>query len=148
MKKNLLALLLFTLIGACKKKNTETPSPTSLPQSETLSADFEAFYEKFHADSLYQLQHISFPLKGLPMGVDSMTLANGYYFLPQYWVLQHKVDFSDGQYQRKIQLLGENIVTETIIQADGHYAMQRRFAKTSNDWSLIYYVAMNPVQPN
>jgi hypothetical protein len=145
MQKQFLMLFLFASFLACKKKETNTTS--NAPQTINLPADFEAFYEKFHTDSLYQLQHISFPLKGVPMGADSMSLANGYYFQPEYWVLQHKVDFSDGKYTRDFQLLGENIVTETIMQTDEPYGMQRRFAKMGNEWSLIYYVAMNQVRP-
>ncbi|MEY4904094.1 MAG: hypothetical protein RLZZ292_1909 [Bacteroidota bacterium] len=144
MQKQFLMFFLFASFLACKKKETNTTN--NAPQTVNLPTDFEAFYEKFHTDSLYQLQHISFPLKGVPMGADSMSLANGYYFQPEYWVLQHKVDFSDGKYTRDFQLLGENIVTETIMQTDEPYGMQRRFAKLGNEWSLIYYVAMNQVR--
>ncbi len=145
MQKQFLILVLFVSFWACKKKESNLTS--NAPQTVVLPSDFEAFYEKFHTDSLYQLQHISFPLKGIPMGADSLSLAKGYYFLPEYWVLQHKVDFSDGKYTRDFQLLGENIVTETILQTDEPYGMQRRFAKMGTEWSLIYYVAMNPVRP-
>jgi hypothetical protein len=55
-------LLILLLHQGCKPKATVTenePSEEAVP--DTLPDDFVEFYDKFHTDSAYQLEHIIFP---------------------------------------------------------------------------------------
>ena len=36
-----------------------------------LPEDFVAFYERFLQDSLYQMEHINFPLEGIPDNISN-----------------------------------------------------------------------------
>lgn len=145
MKKTLFitSFLCSILIFACKKKeskpNTSTETMISLP------ADFRAFYENFHTDSLYQIRHTAFPLKGLPINADSLTLASDNFFHEEKdWKMQRAIDFSQGEFIQTMIPLTDRIITERILKADNQFGIERRFAKLSDgEWNLIYYCAPN-----
>ena len=59
-----LSILFLLSLGACKTESSE--SPDVVPEAVELPQDFLDFYEEFHADTLFQLNHISFPLSGKP----------------------------------------------------------------------------------
>jgi hypothetical protein len=133
--------VLLLLAFGCKKKNSIPASPdmANLPQ------EFRRFYDKFHADSVYQLKHIQFPLQGLPSDVDSATLVDkDFYFTQDVWKLHQLVDFNTGEFSQSIKPLTERMVVEQIFKSDNSFAIERRFAKLSdNEWYLIYYIAPN-----
>ena len=64
--------LIILFLTDCKRKD-----PVLKGQVQGLPDDFVAFYEKFHADSAYQMAHIQFPLEGYPAQADSSVLAKG-----------------------------------------------------------------------
>jgi hypothetical protein len=140
MKKTLFFLFLLSPIIACKKKEAvETAQMTKLPD------DFREFYQKFHADSVYQHQHIQFPIQGLPSDVDSATVAeNDFYFTEDVWKNHVAVDFSKGEFSQDLLLISDRMVRERIYKTDNTYGLERRFAKLSDEqWYLIYYIAPN-----
>lgn len=107
-----------------------------------LPADFASFLDRFSKDSLYQMAHISFPLSGLPAYADSMTVAeSNFKYYPEDWVM-HKPFSGQNNFEQNFQIAGEGLVIERIGNKDG-FSMQRRFAKLSNEWHLIYYAAIN-----
>jgi hypothetical protein len=61
-------LILFFLstlsIVALSCKNGAKDPAEKVVKPEDLPADFQAFYQRFHADSAYQMSHIEWPLKG------------------------------------------------------------------------------------
>jgi len=133
------------------KKVTEGKAPAfqnteiSQQDSERLPEDFEAFYLKFHGDSLYQLDHIIFPLRGLPTNADSLTVTTGnFQWQKEGWNLHQPFNSNKGAYTREFLNLGD-VITEEIYTKDG-FGMQRRFMKTDDDWFLIYYSAMNKMR--
>ena len=142
MTKEKFFILLISLISflACKQKvDTNTTEMKPLPE------DFRTFYEKFHTDSMYQISHISFPLKGLPSNADSSVLRQDtFHFRANDWQMHRSVDFSTGEFVQSIAQIGDIIVTEHIIKSDNTFGIERRFAKLSDgQWYLIYYVAPN-----
>jgi hypothetical protein len=136
-----IAILSIFLLACKKKADTNTVEMAPLP------ADFKAFYESFHADSLYQLKHIHFPLQGLPTNADSATVASQrFYHEEKDWVMHHPVDFSTGEFSQKFAIvLPDKMIEEYIIKSDNTLGIQRRFAKIDNEWNLIYYVAPNRI---
>jgi hypothetical protein len=134
-----LGVCLISLLACKAKTDTNTAAMKPLP------ADFRDFYEKFHNDSLYQISHIAFPLKGLPINVDSAMIAQDtFHFSLNDWRMHHPVDFGQGEFVQIITPMADVLITERIIKSDNTFGIERRFAKLSNnEWSLIYYVAPN-----
>ena len=111
--------------------------------NESLPSDFLAFYQRFHDDSLYQLEHIIFPLQGIPAEADSATILDGKFrWQKENWVMHHPFENAEGQFARSLKKISDEMVIENITVA-GQYGMQRRFSKSGDDWYLIYYAGMN-----
>ncbi len=132
------------------KKITEGTPPQSenidaLPSEEDrLPEDFETFYLQFHKDSLYQVEHVLFPLQGLPAQADSLVKLNGnFQWEKEDWSMHKPFSSNNGEFTRDFLDMG-NIITEDIYTKEG-FGMQRRFMKSNGDWFLIYYSAMNQV---
>lgn len=119
-------------------------------QEETQSeyAAFEAFYERFHQDSIYQIEHIVFPLEGLPREADSLTIAEGKFrWHKADWRMHQRFNFQTSDFKQELIPFGKDIMTEKIVHQSGEYGMIRRFAKVGDGWNLIYYAALNRISP-
>lgn len=113
--------------------------------AQELPEDFETFYLQFHQDSLYQIKHILFPLRGLPNNADSLTLAGGDFHWEQAsWRMHKPFDNSTGTFNRSFSNLNNELITEDIYMKEG-FGMSRRFMKSNGEWFLIYYAAMNKI---
>ncbi|MDZ7876375.1 MAG: DUF4348 domain-containing protein [Saprospiraceae bacterium] len=144
MKNLLNCLILVLFVVSCK------PSPPTLRQEETtgLPPDFIAFYEKFHADSTFQMAHISFPLEGYPMSPDSATLANNFRWTADKWVMHRGSMFVDSLYTRRFDSPLPTVITEIIMQKAENFGTYRRFLKRDDSWYLIFYSDMNRIDSN
>ena len=111
-------------------------------EGNRLPPDFITFYDQFHEDSIYQLEHIAFPLSGIPPNIDS-TFTGSYFWQEKEWQLHRPFDAMDGEFVQHFRSIGEEIIIEEIQHRSGQYGMQRRFARLSNGWNLIFYAAMN-----
>lgn len=143
MRYFIVALALF--LTACNQRPEEENASSGKPASPVeLPAGFADFYQKFHSDSIFQMEHIVFPLEGLPDNADSLTLANqDYRWLPENWRMQRQFDFEMSEFKREIIPLNENMVLERILHQSGEFGMVRRFALVGDEWHLIYYAGMN-----
>lgn len=111
---------------------------------EGMPSGFLAFYQRFHEDSLFQLEHIIFPLPGIPAEADSATLAqDNFRWQKENWVLHRPIEDAGTQFARNFNKISDEMVIENITVAQGQYGMQRRFSKSGDDWYLIYYAGMN-----
>ncbi|MFQ5445864.1 MAG: hypothetical protein ACE5FF_02925 [Saprospiraceae bacterium] len=132
------ALVLFL---ACKNKPQEPAAAAAAP---ALPEGFTEFYRRFHADSVYQMAHIVFPLQGLPGNADSLTIAqDNYHWQPENWKMMRPFDFQMSDFRRELHPVNENMVVERIVHKSGEFGMVRRFAKVAGEWNLIYYTGMN-----
>jgi len=127
------------LFLACKNQPKEagqaTQTTVQLPQ------DFLAFYEKFHQDSLYQMEHITWPLQGdTDEQVDSVHYQKkNALWQPDDWHIQ-KMDFNRNDYIIEYQMLGDVLIIERIRPKTANFGLERRFAKQGGgEWALIYY---------
>ncbi len=145
-------MLLGAFLGAIgtmwyvqRQMNLTTPAEAvAAASSNDIPADFLDFYERFHGDSLYQINHIVFPLQGLPAYADSLVIAaNNFRFQQEEWVLHKEFQDNDGQFERKFKNLGAGFMVEQIEDPENGLGMQRRFAKRGEEWFLIYYAEMN-----
>jgi Domain of unknown function (DUF4348) len=136
---NKIALLFcVTLLCACKKKEAVSN------ENSALAAEFSQFYDRFLSDSTYQMQHIQFPLAGVPMDSDSLTAQLGnYYWDAATWKLHKPMNFKDTYFKRTITMPLPNVIQETVQDTMTKYAIMRRFTKTDKEWMLIYFMNMN-----
>jgi hypothetical protein len=147
MRRYLLLLLALPFFQACQ--SGESPQQQTPPAADTDLSDFYAFYQSFHLDSTFQMEHIIFPLQGLPSNADSLTIArNDFYWQAEDWKPHRPVDFETSEYKREITPLSEDIVVEKIIHRSGQTGMMRRFVRMGDDWYLIYFADLNRVKNN
>ncbi len=146
MRHMLLGAVALLLWGTCRERSA--PPLPSVPEasSSDVPADFPAFYRQFHADSLFQIQHISWPLAGLT----SQETAHGVwekkptYWEKASWRFQRPVDFSTGEFKQTLTALEGHFVVEVISYAQAtNYALERRFMRRNDgSWELVYYADM------
>jgi len=144
------AFVSLFVIAACggNASSSNTPAQTEYAAQTTegqLPADFAEFYQKFHADSLYQIGHIVWPLQGLTsVEADSgLQKKQAIYWELATWRMHRPVDFSTGEFKRVLQVLGDELVVEKISYAAANFGLERRFVRSSEgEWELIYYSDM------
>lgn len=151
MKLPVFALLFSLLVlNACQNRQSSSnipahPEHTKVVTDNQLPAGFLSFYDKFHQDSLFQIAHIQWPLRGeKSVQIDSVLreqqLAS---WEPETWNLQYPVDFSTGEFKREWEILGDELVIERIKYAAANYGLERRFVRRDDgEWELIYYADM------
>lgn len=131
-------------VGACQSTPSAGEESVSLP--DHLPEGFTDFYQRFLTDSLYQMEHILFPLQGLPDKADSTTLtSNTFRWEMKDWVLHRPIPPSS-DFSVDLQLITETMVRERIRHASGQYAMERRYAYLDDGWYLIYYAGLNAIE--
>lgn len=139
-------ILLLILALGCLTTISCNNKPQETQEQATGLTDFEIFYNKFHQDSLYQLDHIVFPLEGLPRDVDSTTLANkDFKWQKEDWVMHRKLGEGDQDFRIEWTNFGPDLVIEKIIHGSETLGMVRRFAKMGDEWYLIYYAGLNRI---
>ncbi|MDQ3140688.1 MAG: hypothetical protein M3Q56_00410 [Bacteroidota bacterium] len=147
-----ISLLFFVLsVNSCTTNKTEkVTSPEKIEVSESpiefesLPLEFREFYTTFHKDSVYQMEHIVFPLEGLPDQADPDFIGEEkYYFTKDQWILQTTSFLNQNNYRVEYKNLSNIIIEEKIIDTALDIMLFRRFAKTADGWRLIYYAGMN-----
>lgn len=135
------------LCGACTSNTGDTEtSMNDLTAADSLGLpeDFLAFYERFHKDSAYQMDHIIFPLAGLPTDADTMSNPQYYRYQREDWVLHKPFNDPFGDYVREYATPTEDVVVERFVLPKLGYYIERRFAKMDEGkWYLIYYANVN-----
>lgn len=120
---------------------TSDDSTTELPD------DFVKFYDQFHADENYQLDHITWPLRGLPDKADSVVVnQNDFFYLKEGWKMHHKLHDPEGIFDHYFAIVDPKLIIEKIEMNTTNLSMERRFAKMDGEWMMIYYIGMNPVK--
>lgn len=120
-----IAILIFCL--SCNNRAPVDHAPTELIVE--IPEDFPAFYEQFHADSSYQMDHIIFPLQEKPDGTK---------YTKEEWVMHRPLEGGPEDYNMDFNNFAD-IITETISDTIGIFNMERRFSKMDGEWQLIYY---------
>lgn len=136
----LASCIVMLTLASCKESSTVVQTEI-LKAEEVVELDsaFIKFYNRFHSDSIYQLQHIQFPLSKNSQG------AIGENWQKDNWVIHNRFSDMGGMFKRDLVPIG-SMVVEKIIDANGFFEMERRFADLSDGWKLIYYDVRNPSQ--
>jgi hypothetical protein len=142
------ALLTLPFLGeSCKSKNAENNQSTEESVIDTLPADFVTFYDRFHEDSAFQMDHINFPLEGLPNSAgDGDTLATTRFFWQKAdWKKHNHFTDPGGDFEQWFEVSDDRIIEHWVHMKGTNLHMRRRFAKLQDGWYLIYYQGMRPV---
>lgn len=132
-----LAFLLSTL-AACRGSESESAGKSLSPeQLSKFSTEFASFYERFHADSSFQVEHIAWPLDGNLQQNDAGAMVD-VRWQSEDWSMHKPLDLGDS-YVQEVDNSQPDLVVERIKTAEGAYLIERRFAKLGDDWWLIYY---------
>ena len=145
MKYLSLIFATITLLPACQNQPQTGSQPDTVMQTTVqLPQDFLDFYEKFHRDSQYQVEHVVWPLQGdTSEQVDSTHYKKvDAQWQPESWHIQ-RLAYNPNDYNRDVQMLGDVLIIERISAKAANFGIERRFAKQSEgEWALIYYSDM------
>ena len=133
------------LFPACQNQPQTGSKPETVTRTTVqLPKDFLDFYEKFHRDSQYQMEHVVWPLQGdTSEQVDSTHYKKvNTQWKPEQWHMQ-RLDYNPNDYHRDVQMLGDVLIIERIRAVSANYGLERRFAKQPDgQWARIYYSDM------
>lgn len=119
---------------SCKQANNDT---TSLDENIVeIPEDFVSFYEQFHTDSVYQMDHIVFPLA---------EKVDGSKWQKDAWQIHKPFNSQDGNFERMLDNFA-GIITETILEKNGSFLITRRFSKIGDEYQLIFYSLENRLE--
>lgn len=128
------------LVLLCSCGNSKEQVSTS-----ELPVDFQVFYELFHRDSSYQMEHIVFPLAGIPdYATPEQIQPGGYLWEEAEWSLHKGKNNENSDFSKETVILSDQMVRERLIHKTRPLMTERRFAKMGEDWFLIYYAGINP----
>lgn len=133
--KYFIGLTFVLVLMNCKPKNSTMQMNNSIPNSFL----FKSFYEKFHTDSIYQLNHIRFPLEGEPDQSDTIAYKETFYWYPDQWVTHHTFNNSDTSFVRSFIQVDTSLIIEKIKHKLSPLSMERRWSRNDTFWELIYY---------
>lgn len=132
--------LLALLFVCCKNRQA---APDVATGSRELPQEFLDFYDKFLADSAYQMAHIQWPLAGEETmhAVDSAQAAKTpIQWQKTSWRMHKPMVLKGDNYKQEWQMLGDVLVIERVRESTTGLYIERRFAKIGNDdWQLIFY---------
>ena len=131
-----LIMIVFFIFGGCKDSQGDVLQKEEIRE---LPASFVTYYTNFHSDSTYQMNHIIFPLKGRVSIIDSNGVNSvEKIYEEESWQL-HKPFYDSASYNQTFQMLGDQIVTETIVDKMGLLEIERRWGMMDSSWYLISY---------
>ena len=122
---------------SCKKQSS-IPESDNTPEDLSVGmSDFEAFYDRFHVDSAFQMEHTIWPLQGNYQQTEQGELVD-VKWTPEDWILHQPMNLGN-DFVREIEVLSDGFLIETIRAKAGNYSIVRRFSKLGDEWNLIYY---------
>lgn len=131
-----LTIIILSLMFFMACKNDKKITQAAPEVSADLPASFMDFYERFHKDSVFQMQHIVFPLS------EREDKAK---WTRNEWQMHKGFDNFNGGFERDFVNFN-GIITETIREKNNTFIIQRRFAPSGESYNLIYYKIINHLE--
>lgn len=129
--------LLFLLTACGGEQSTTTTPHTQAEGAASVPEDFLAFYDRFMTDSVFQREHIQFPLAGAPGMSRPDVPASGFYWQAEDWRVHRYV--ADQPFEFTFIPVSDDLIIEEIEHENGQYAAERRFLRDEDGWKLIFY---------
>ena len=142
----LIAAIFITIsFFCCKSESNQSENHSEKVVSGI--PDFDAFYQKFHSDSIYQIEHIIFPLEGLPGQASDEDFSNpDFRWQKEDWVMHKGFQNINDEYSIEFRPIDKALMIEVIRHKPSNYIMKRNFAYMGDGWYLIYYAGLNRVK--
>ena len=131
-QRTLILILSISALTCKKRAEIRNPEP-QIPE------EFFGFYDQFHQDSVFQLEHILFPLSGIP-AEDSLK-SDTFTWTRDAWVMHKPFDNLGGTFKQSWYNVN-SVIIEKITDGSGRFTMERRWAKMGEEWLMIYYKEM------
>jgi hypothetical protein len=140
-------VVLFAFI-ACRGKNEAGSSNAPVVVEAPLPADFEVFYQRFHSDSLFQMERITWPLAGSKGTFsDSTQTSVAHVWTRDQWKMHRNNALNSDEFIQKFFPIGDVIVVEKIYARGGPYGIEKRYARqTDQQWALIFYADLHEMR--
>ena len=141
-------IILLCLAGSCKNnKDSQTEETTTESPSDTLPGEFVRFYDQFHGDSAFQMDHITFPLEGLPVATDEndTLVAERFFWQRADWKIHNHFTDPGQNFEQWFVVVNDRVIEHWIKLKGTNLQMRRRFAQLGDGWYLIYYQGLRPV---
>jgi hypothetical protein len=142
-------LVLLLPMTSCKSGGNNAPAEAATEAPvDTLPGDFVAFFNRFHDDSVYQMEHILWPLEGLPAAVvDGEDIpSERYYWQKSNWKKHNHFTDPGGNFDQWYEVANDRFIEHWIQLKGTNMYMRRRFAKLDDGWFLIYYQGLRPME--
>ena len=142
--------MLLLLLNGCRDKVVTSNEVINVESVvDTLPDDFVSFFNQFHEDSSYQIDHINFPLEGMPATTgDGDTIpTERYFWQKENWKKHNRFTDPGGNFDHWYVVVNERIIEHWIQMKGTNLYMKRRFAKFEDGWYLIYYQGLRPTDP-
>lgn len=136
-------LLSFSFLMGCGLNELHFEKVGSNNEEQKVIEDFEEFYEKFHADSLFQFARVRFPLEGYnySQDYDPVNEDDEFLWVKSDWDVHRKPipsEFLKVEYNRQ-----ENRIEEIVSVPNSGIRIIRRFGIVDKKWHLIFYGNQN-----
>ncbi len=135
MQLKLIAIISMLFLVSCKNQAAQQANQEEVFELSEIPPDFLEFYKRFHSDSIFQIEHILFPLA---------VKSDGTKWTQEEWTM-HK-SFLDQEGFTSQLLNFEGLITESITDRDKLFQLIRRFVKMDDEWTLIHYSTELTVQ--
>lgn len=102
---------------------------------------FDRFYAQFHADSLFQMQRIIFPLPGIntdEMGSDESE----YLWEEEDWEMHYDMNLDTTEFIIEKNIT-DSLAIEKIYKENTGFSVERTFKKLNGKWFLVSYKDVN-----
>ncbi len=133
MKKILLIFILI-IFSNCQDQKIENNFNPQENQVLTVEEDFNAFFEKFKKDSVFQKQRVVFPLKVRVFNIDNLKTEENSLEEKDYEFL--KIDENEVSIEKKILKDSVKII---LKGKDNGIYIETEFLKDNGIWKLETY---------
>lgn len=133
MKKILLIFILI-IFSNCQDQKIENNFNPQENQVLTVEEDFNAFFEKFKKDSVFQKQRVVFPLKVRVFNIDNLKTEENSLEEKNYEFL--KIDENEVSMEKKISKDSVKII---LKGKDNGIYIETQFLKDKGIWKLESY---------
>ncbi len=137
MRAFYMLILGLGLLISCKNQAEPPDANPEQLESDSLPQSFLEFYERFHKDSLYQLDHILFPLESKVY--ESKDEYYDRFWDRENWKTHQALDKNQEGFERKYTLLDDYFISEILTLKAGGFGIERRFAFMDTTWYLVLY---------
>lgn len=128
----ILMICLSVVFLSCKSEQSNAVNSQQAIE-EDIPSEFLQFYMKFHSDSLFQMEHIRFPID---------KKVDGNKWTSDEWILHKPFSDHDGQYIQTFKNFG-GIIIEYVTDGAGYYTMEKRYIRSDGEYHLMYYHVTN-----